>query len=1230
MSRASAILAKFISNGDLMHRIVHGNDTVEVTTEGGIIPSIAKLFKDKFTGTFTPVVDLASTANLGKGSALVGYDGGTVQDVLDCAKPIANYTALRNYAGRATCVRITQTGLSGFFARDDADATSADNGGTIIVSTNAKRWKRIFSSVAVEAAWFGAKADGTTDDTTALTAASAFAFTNGLALSLPGKAYKLTATLDWTAYANIVVFGSGWASAPTQNVGTQLIQFTNNIPIIRVTARPDIQCLSLRYNTQQTVVQTNAIGIEMNKLSGAYFRNVRVFSANISFGIPQVGFGSDGANFIFNSAFIGVESWQASHTHYDFRSLNGGATNCYFGPLYINGMGSLDFATTGQSCEYGIRATNCTGFHFTAVSIDGLTFNQTLVDLVNNCKAVFTTLRFESVRTMLNGGYWINMGGSHAQLDIGLLELYRIRSQASDGVNTTTIIRTNATDFNINVDQVRVAIAEVTTGSKRFFRAGGTSEESEFNNSEFLDTDGIFPTPWSDDTGRTVTPIRTFDGKRISERNGNAAGGTTSGRTVFLQTNQAPGSTGWSGAGGMGTKPWLAGDRIIVQDAGDLGRVLEWRCYASGTPGSWAPAVFAGGHGAMNFPGDADSTFTPLVSRGNLHYSTTLTANRTITLDTTNAWNGLRVLVTRTAAGNFTLSVGGLATLNTGDWCEVGYDGGSYRVLRTGLISFTQVGTGALSRLTSAELRTNIRLDQYDTPDNARAQQKIASLANVYDTTVGGVAVRTDSRGFFEHVKDIAAVAGRHAITMLRTTWKGDGQFLPGASGANSSSNTSAISLSQVHYGGGNSEPIQSLSRSYGSAAQGGFIQDLASYAGTGQYGGEWVLRDGEIVATATISSITANTLVLATSATSQYFGAGINTRSAIKRGRPLLNSTRKIALASASLSGSQVTVPSTTGMSPGDYFGFDADTQAVTIGTARHLSRILTVDDATHITLDNVYEAAGYTHAYQGASTTGVATVFPCTLASSYDPDIRTFSFNAALGAALDSRFQAGDAVVQYPATDSTSVGLQVDLNCRINQKNPRDMGFVAVSLGRQALAAFFAIGDSALTYAFKYGVYLQNVSIGRFFSGFPEKETDNVNGVKNWHRNSAPSVLAADGAKGSVFQRQNGGVDKTLYVKIIDASGGGDATQGWAPVQSLQETGWNAASMPTVTTLGFNAFVVELNHSAEWDGSKWVNGGYRCVGTAAQKPTGIWPGYRYYETDTPGLKTWNGTAWA
>lgn len=68
-------------------------------------------------------------------------------------------------------------GGGGIFVLDSTDTTSADDHGTIILTSTsgtALRYKRVFGGPA-KAEWFGAVGDGTTDDTTALTRALASA-----------------------------------------------------------------------------------------------------------------------------------------------------------------------------------------------------------------------------------------------------------------------------------------------------------------------------------------------------------------------------------------------------------------------------------------------------------------------------------------------------------------------------------------------------------------------------------------------------------------------------------------------------------------------------------------------------------------------------------------------------------------------------------------------------------------------------------------------------------------------------------------------------------------------------------------------------------------------------------------------------------------------------------------------------------------------------------------------
>lgn len=96
------------------------------------------------------------------GATLIGTTlGDTVEKSLDSLH-LVDYTALRAYADNQKSVYVTgylasatPSGIAGMFVRDDSDTTSTDNGGTVIVASNGKRWKRSFSG-SVNVKWFGA------------------------------------------------------------------------------------------------------------------------------------------------------------------------------------------------------------------------------------------------------------------------------------------------------------------------------------------------------------------------------------------------------------------------------------------------------------------------------------------------------------------------------------------------------------------------------------------------------------------------------------------------------------------------------------------------------------------------------------------------------------------------------------------------------------------------------------------------------------------------------------------------------------------------------------------------------------------------------------------------------------------------------------------------------------------------------------------------------------------
>jgi hypothetical protein len=150
-----------------------------------------------------------------------GYiNSGSGVDVLSIE--VADYTALRAYNGGAKNIRVTgylgaaaPSGIAGAFVRDDADTTTADNGGTVIVTAGGKRYKRVFDG-AVNVLWFGAKGDGVTDDTTAIQAAATAAA--GKRLLFPSGTYKITAPVGLSSNTEVFLYAGAIVTTAVTNI----------------------------------------------------------------------------------------------------------------------------------------------------------------------------------------------------------------------------------------------------------------------------------------------------------------------------------------------------------------------------------------------------------------------------------------------------------------------------------------------------------------------------------------------------------------------------------------------------------------------------------------------------------------------------------------------------------------------------------------------------------------------------------------------------------------------------------------------------------------------------------------------------------------------------------------------------------------------------------------------------------------------------------------------------
>lgn len=201
----------------LFHAIVHGNTAATVATEGGVVPSMARLLASMGAGTIKGAWVTATAYVLGdvvtsSGTAyrciLAHTSAAALATDLAASKWIVHYTATStvdtmtalkaagNTYGAMVMLGYNSAGDggAGIFRWDSASA-AADNGGTIIQPAALPatgRWIRVGWSDLTPHHW-GAYGDNATNDATALQSAIDYLSSvgGGTLTCLPGKTYKL-------------------------------------------------------------------------------------------------------------------------------------------------------------------------------------------------------------------------------------------------------------------------------------------------------------------------------------------------------------------------------------------------------------------------------------------------------------------------------------------------------------------------------------------------------------------------------------------------------------------------------------------------------------------------------------------------------------------------------------------------------------------------------------------------------------------------------------------------------------------------------------------------------------------------------------------------------------------------------------------------------------------------------------------------------------------------------
>jgi len=303
------------------------------------------------------------------GAGNIGYGSQTLDAILknQFLEVVNSVTALK----AIDKTRFTQAFLTGYYAAGDggggpfyldaADTTSLDNGGTIFVASDGGRWKREYAG-AINVKWFGAKGDGTTDDTSTMQAAINFAGIGGTVFA-PKSVYKINGTLN--LLQGQIFHGSGWSTTTGSFAvagGTVIKQFnTGDIPAINVPGTSESNQFE-NVHIRDLAIVNNVSSSNASGIHAAYARKFKATNLYIT------GFR--------RGIYLEVQCWAWGTDHCLIMDCNLGiwagsaSEDCLISNCDIGLFRSLSSgATEGTSCIFlANQIQNCTilstGMHF--------------------------------------------------------------------------------------------------------------------------------------------------------------------------------------------------------------------------------------------------------------------------------------------------------------------------------------------------------------------------------------------------------------------------------------------------------------------------------------------------------------------------------------------------------------------------------------------------------------------------------------------------------------------------------------------------------------------------------------------------------------------------------------------------------------------------------------------------------------------------------------------------
>lgn len=498
----------------------------------------------------------------------------------------------------------------------------------------------------VKDATYGAVGDGTTDDTAAINACITAAKLGGGTVYIPAGRYRLTAPL--------VVDYSLETDDPIASGNNNRVAFLGD-------------------GSGSTILHSNHVGVCIDyrggTLDGAHsFFNIKgihlyhgLRSAgsialkldNVSFCLwedfSQFGFelGLSGTD-VLHIDYIRGRCW--SHTKgFHFRYTNFSRPNA----ITFQGV------AVASCLEYGGLVEGGSAFQFTGGAIEGNGISA--IAALDAAVIRDSCWGLKLSDSCVEGSLGLNLSGTYIEGNAGKADIWitQTNNVANFNISGTSFLRYIADKYTLN--NVRLETSGAGVGSKVTLSGNGFKSQSPY-------------------TALNTRPYVTGPVGSIYDNGNTFVVSTETDRSVF-----SPVSVPLIPSANF---PSVEQGKLLFEPAQNgllVASASKWRWVEDKNP--------------TIISTDAAATLSVYTTFPTVLHTGTLTAARTLTLSTVNAYVGARFKVTRLGAGAFNLSVGGLVNLIQNQWAEVVYDGTNWILIGAGSLNPGGGSAGTVSHV---------------------------------------------------------------------------------------------------------------------------------------------------------------------------------------------------------------------------------------------------------------------------------------------------------------------------------------------------------------------------------------------------------------------------------------------------------------------------------------------------------------------------------------------------